>query len=263
MVVLRAMLVKLLNRDLDARRAALRTEKTDVVAQLDDLDRRAHRVKDHGEQVLRQMRAQHEALNDQLLSDARAGDEESLSRVIAWMETADQRQRDLNARFDALMAEVEVIGAEVNLLAQNQTRIEEDFEAIAATQTRRLVRLAQVGLISQFVTAAIGLIPFGHAWATSAHAIHLEYYAAVAGIAPVLLIAGFVEIAILAYRPAATWSVLTFTVPAIGAGAAALVVLATHDSTSYTRFLTIWGLVATLVSLILYVVGHATLPARD
>lgn len=202
------------------------------------------------------------ALSGQLLSGARAGDEESQSRLDAWMQGAAQRSRDRTAQADALTADAEALQAEAERLARDQARVRDESAAISTTQTRRIATVAKATLALELLTAVLGLIPYGRASAKSAHAIHLEYYAAVAGIMPVLLIAGFVELAILRFRPA-VWAVLNFAVPAIGAGGAALVVLATHDSTPYTRFLTIWGLVATMASLIAYVVMHTTTSTRD
>ncbi len=246
--------------DLDARRAALVVESNDLRPQIDELERRFRRVKDHGERVLLQMRKQQEddhARNEQLLLKARDGDEESKSLLDTWIQTADERQRDLDVQFSAVTTEAEALDAEAKVVAADQARINKDFDTVAATETRRIARVAKVLLMLQFVTAALGLIPRGHASARSARAIHLDYYAAVAGITPLLLIAGFVELAVLSIRPA-IWAVLTFAIPAIGGGAAALYALASYDSTPYTRFLTIWGLVATLASLIGYVVIHTT-----
>jgi hypothetical protein len=190
------------------------------------------------------------AVYTQLLAGAEAGDREMLAQLEALIQVPIQAHQDA-------MDEAEANEAEFTRLARDNARIKDGFEAINATETRRIIRLAQGTLLLQLLVAALGLISWVSGPAKSAHGIHLDYYSAVAGITPLLLVAGFVELAVLGLRPA-VWAVLSFAVPAIGAGGAALVVLATHDSTPYARFLTIWGLVATLTSLITYVVVHTT-----
>lgn len=121
-------------------------------------------------------------------------------------------------------------------------------------------RYAKGNLVIQLATVAIGLrfSPFS---VRGAHAIHLDYFIAVAAIAPVLLVAGFVELAVVG-QSTVGWAVLGFAVPAVGSASAALLVLATHNSTPAALYLTIWGLVATLFSLTVLVVGHASM-SRD
>jgi hypothetical protein len=254
------MLDKFLMRDLDERRAAVRVGNDDLGARVADLERGARRLADERERVESELDRQTDeelAFSGQLLTRARAGDEEALSRLDDWVQTAEERIRNRRARADVVVADAEALEGEIGRWRGDRTRVDTEIDAIAATQTRRIATVAKVGLAAQLLTALIGLIPLGHASDRAAHAIHLEYYAAVAGIMPVLLIAGFVELAILALRPA-VWPVLSFAFPAIVGGSAALVVLANHDSTTSTRFLTIWGLVATMASLILYVVMHTT-----
>jgi hypothetical protein len=262
--VLRNMLHWFLMRDLDRRRAAVQVENNDFLARLDDIQRRSRRLADERDHLLAELRRQSDdelALSEQLLSGARVGDEESQSRLDAWMQGAAQRSRDRTAQADAFTADAEALQAEAERLARDQARVRDESAAISTTQTRRIATVAKATLALELLTAALGLIPYGRASVRSAYAIHLEYYAAVAEIVPVLLIAGFVELAILGFR-SAVWAVLNLAVPAIGAGAGALVVLATHDSTPYTRFLTIWGLAATMASLIGFVVMHTTSSTR-
>jgi hypothetical protein len=152
---------------------------------------------------------------------------------------------------------VQAVEAEIGRVTGDQARVRAEVDAISAAQTRRISIFARATLLAQLLTGALRLIPSSQAGVKSAHAIHIEYYAAVAGIMPVLLIAGFVELAILALRPA-VWAVLNFAVPAIGGGGAALVALGAHDSTPLLRFLTVWGLLATMFSLIAYVVMHTS-----
>jgi hypothetical protein len=243
--VLRSLRDKLLHRDLDARRSALRNESADFGPQSAVLQLRAQRLQDRLSKAQQQS-----ARSKQLLSAARAGDEDAPSQLEALMESAAEETRALTAEADAL-------SAESDRLSKAQQRIIDGLDAIKATETRRMARVGQTGLVIQLITVAIGLVLPGDAKA--AHSIHVEYYAAVAGIAPLLLLAGLVELAFL--RPVgAVWGVLSFAVPAVGAVAASLNVLATHKSTLATLFLTLWGLVATLVLLIAYVVAHATDP---
>ncbi len=197
----------------------------------------------------RQMDERH-ARNQQLLAGAKAGDREMLDQLEAALreETPIQPVRDV-------LVEAEAQDAEVARLERDRARIQKDFEAVNATERRRTVRLAQTTLALQFLGAAAGLIfPLP---AKTADAIHLDYYSAVAAITPVLLVAGFVEVAVLRLSTG-VWAVLSFAVPAVGAGTAALFVLATHHSTPFAYWLTIWGLGTTLVSLIGYVVLHTT-----
>jgi hypothetical protein len=158
-----------------------------------------------------------------------------------------------------VLNETETHDAELARLKRDRARIQEGLQAVTAKETRRTAVLARATLMSQFVVAALGLA-FPYCSAHTAHAIHLDYYSAVSAIAPVLLVAGFVELAILGLSTA-VWAVLSFAVPAVGAGGAALLVLASHDSTPFTLFLTVWGLAATLISRVVYVIFHTKSPS--
>lgn len=131
------------------------------------------------------------------------------------------------------------------------------LNACSARMRKSTLRYARGNLVVQLATVAIGL-QFPPFTARGAHAIHLDYYTAVAAITPVLLVAGFVELAALG-QATAGWGVLSFAIPVVGAAAAALLVLATHNSTPAAFYLTIWGLGATLLSLTLLIVGHASM----
>ena len=107
------------------------------------------------------------------------------------------------------------------------------------------------GLASLF--AAHGNIHGGYA----AAGVQLDYYSAVAGIIPVLLVAGLVEVALLRIPGMGAWVVLNFAVAALSAMGGALYVLATHRSTLTALSLTVWGLILTLLMLLVYFVFHS------
>ncbi len=165
-------------------------------------------------------------------------------------------QSDLDDRLAELQADAEAMLKE-GPSTEEINAINTGLKAYSARMRKSTRRYAKGNLIVQLATVAIGL-QFPPFTARGAHAIHLDYYTAVAAIAPVLLVAGFVELAVLG-QATAGWGVLSFGVPAVGAAAAALLVLATHNSTPAAFYLTIWGLGATLLSLTLLIVGHASM----
>lgn len=220
----RRTLDRLLGRDAPSV-VELHAELAVIIAQGDELDaRRAH------------------LLDDLLRSTFDLSDLSALTQ---------EHQNDL----DQVVDDADRVG---ELVRNLRARIEER-ERANATRTRTYSRMAKGSLILQLVAVAVGLIfPSG---ARHAHGTHLEYYAAVAAIASVFLIAGFVELAVLGL-PFAAWPVLSFAVPAIGAGTAALYVLGSHNSSPFALYLTEWGLCTTLILLVLYVVQHATEPRK-
>jgi hypothetical protein len=162
-----------------------------------------------------------------------------------------------NALVEDLQQRATGLKAEQARLGEDSTQLSGRLNLVEAAVTRRTVRVAQASLLAELATVAIGV-----KWPGSpktAHSIHMDYYSAVAAIAPVLLIAGFVEVVVL--RPmAAVWVVLSFAVPAVGAITAALAVLATHRSTAAALYLTKWGLGMTLLLLVTYFAMHAASP---
>jgi hypothetical protein len=145
------------------------------------------------------------------------------------------------------------------LIAETQGRIDESeaararFAAVTDAMRRNVARrdLATFGLY--LVTGIIGL-GYARTFPSWGHRTHLEFYEAVAAIAPVLLVAGFVEI--IAMEPVSQWPLLSFAVGDIGAAVAALYVLASHHSTTLAAYLTMWGLAVTVSSIVVTELGR-------
>ena len=225
------------------------------------LDERAKRLS--GEAVLDQVRslvadlrereAESEAIiqeGQRIREDIRGEPPEDETERQRFRSAIDGRVAELEARAEALVGRDLPTRDEV-------ASLNEQVSQVFRRRDRILRYSAQGGLLLQvLVFTAIAIFP---AWsAKQAAGVHLEYYAAVAAIAPVLLIAGFVELGVLAL-PSGTWTVLTFAVPNLAAGWAALHVLATHASTPITASFAETGLVVSVLTLLGYVVGHQAL----
>jgi len=170
--------------------------------------------------------------------------------------SSDEAEAEFSRRVDELDAELAEIESDIADNAELGTLLD-DLRVVA----KRRQRILQGGAASVFVLeiAIVGyLILFPGESAKTATAVHLEYYSAVATIAPVLLVAGFVELVVIGL-PYSVWFVLAFAVGPVVAIVAALQVLATHKSTPVTDRLSDWGLLAALLLFVLFVVLHATL----
>lgn len=165
---------------------------------------------------------------------------------------------DLQSRVEQLDADYEASRlrrqAIVDRLDANRVRVRQ----VNAKIRRSNVWGAVINLALQ-VAATITFFLSPYISAKAAAQIHIEYYAAVATIAPVALVAGFAELVVLR-PPGPVWHILTFAYPAVGAGTASLIALATHHSTPDLLWSTAAGLAATILSLVLYFIQHTLRP---
>lgn len=157
---------------------------------------------------------------------------------------------ELNLRSRAIATETEELEAEGKHLAMRMAQVESELSATGEVATRLVT---QGTIFFQLVVVVVLLLL--HPNSVVAHNVRLDYYNAVATVVPVLLVAGLVELALQARS--GLWNVLAFVIPASGSGGAALVVLGTHRSTSISIFLTVWGLLQTFISLVIFVAVHA------
>lgn len=165
----------------------------------------------------------------------------------------------LLAQVEEQLVEVELEAAEIK---KETAALEERWESISARWDRLVVRSAQAGLAIQLITLVVVATVFAGT-AKEARGVHLDYYMAVASIAPVLLVAGLAELVVLRLR-GGVWTALTFAIPSSAATFASLHVLATHNSTPATSSLTGWGLNTTFIFLLLYFVMHSVVgPPRS
>jgi len=213
---------------------------------LDEVERRLRLIEAQQEKLL----GERLALIERLVAVAEFGKEATESEEYDQMRSTEEQVRELATERDSVSAEVDEIGRE-------QERIRDEFRAAAAAMNRRTRRIYQVGLAVS-VASIVFLVLFPGSSVKTARAVHLDYYSAVAGITPVLVIAGLVELAILDGIGAGAWAVFSFAVPAVSTAAAALDVLATHRSTPATLALTLSGLLITMILLVLYFVIHAS-----
>lgn len=135
------------------------------------------------------------------------------------------------------------------------------WKALNAKTKRRTVWVSMGNLLVEVVFLLVSLFVFKRS-PKHAAAVHIEFYEAAAGIAPVLMVAGLVELALIRHT-GGVWAVLGFSLPAVAAGIAALSVLATHKSTPITFSLGTWGLYTTTYALVSYFILHSLLWPRD
>jgi hypothetical protein len=253
-VVLRDLLHKLLNRDLAAQSKRVFEEKDALGKRAGDLKRRVENLE-----------RQHRRISDRRVPEFErkldhwvAQESGSLSSAKAEGARLEAEAEEIKGLYREMDTEIAAVDCEGTRLRDDATRLTERLDAIIATGRRRSRITIQGALAVEIVGIAVAFIIPSTAHAVHrAHVVHLDYYSAVAAIMPVLLVAGFVELALFGRLIGGLWAVLIFALPSVGATAGALDVLATHRSTVNTLFLTIWGLGATTIALILYFILHA------
>jgi hypothetical protein len=249
--VLRGLFDKFLQRDLAAERKRIRDAGAVLGARSDRHGKRFEALKSNHAAAERRAAAFHRDL-DRWVAHASA----SLAGAKAEKEQLDVEADAIKQLFKQINDEIPAIEAEGAELADEAKKLTERLDTISATEKRRIRTAYRVNFALELITAALVLIPYGKSGEHAAHAVHLEYYSAVAAITPVLFVAGLVEVALLGMFPG-RWLVACFSLPAVGATVGALIALGTHHSTSATFWLTLWGLVATTFTLILYFVIHS------
>jgi hypothetical protein len=96
------------------------------------------------------------------------------------------------------------------------------------------------GIVSFAAGAGLSTLLFSNE--KEAHAVHLEFYAAVAGIVPVLLVAGLVELLTIPPEASGVGLIVSLAVAGFVTETAALIVLATHRSTGLSERVSVFGL---------------------
>jgi hypothetical protein len=196
-------------------------------------------------------------------------DEKRIARVRAeWTQlkaefegrSDDEAEAEFSRRVDELDAELAELESDIADEADIGTLLD-DLRVVAKRRQRITERAAQAVFLLQLAAIA-AIILFPNESTKTASAVHIEYYSAVATIAPVLLVAGFVEVVVIGL-PYTVWYVLTFGVGPVVAIVASLNVLATHKSTPVTDKLSSWGLLASLALFVGFVALHATLSRRE
>ena len=251
-----------LDQDLEERREAATKQLRDLSARSEDLGKRLERarlehtaIKDAEER--RRRLAEANRLADAAASLGNSCAALSLlgsaaASVAEAKASATETERRLSD-FDAELDDLERAGPQIR---EDQNRLLAELKAVESARRRRLNQLYGAALASELASIAAYLLIGGDA--KLAQSIHLDYYSAVASLAPLLLIAGLVEVATLG--PPTTLVVPAFAVPALGALGASLYVLATHHAFGGALALTVWGLASTVATLLLYFVLHATSP---
>jgi uncharacterized protein YoxC len=237
-----------------SRLDALPIQAAGLSPRLDEVKRRLSLIEEQQEKLI----GERLALIERLVAVAEFGKE------TAELDELDAPVQRIGEQIRELAAEGDSVSAEVDEIRREQQRIAEEFRVADVAVNRRTRRIAQVGLAVTIATIVVLVLSPGSS-AKTAPAVHLDYYSAVAGITPVLLVAGLVELAILGGMGQGAWAVFSLAVPAVSTTAAALDVLATHRSTPTTLDLTLQGLLTTIILLVLYFVAHAsglTLPNR-
>lgn len=178
--------------------------------------------------------------------------------VIAESNAEIRERTELAEELQALKQRLEsenamAVSAELDRLRRKADELDERGHQTSKRFRKLIVGVAQAGVTVELATAALELITPAY---NPRPMISIDFYSAVAVVVPVLLIAGFVEIAIVAGR-AGTWGVVSFAIPAFGAETAALDVLALHRGNGVTLYFAIWGLFTTAILLVLYVSVHA------
>lgn len=250
-LVLRGLFDKFLQRDLAAERRLIRDAHAALGARGDSYEKRFEAVKSNHAAAERRAAAFDRDL-DRWVAHASA----SLASAKAEKEQLDVEADAIKQLFKQINDEISAIEAEGPELADEGKKVTERLDAISETEKRRTRNIYRFGFVAELITGATVFIPFT-GWAEhSAHVVHLDYYSAVAAITPVLFVAGLVEVALLGLFPG-RWLVACFSLPAVAATVGALIALGTHHSTPATFSLTLWGLVATTLALILYFVIHS------
>jgi hypothetical protein len=249
--VLRGLFDKFLQRDLAAERKRIRDARAALGARGDSYEKRFEALKSNHAAAERRAAGFDRDL-DRWVAHASA----SLASAKAEKEQLDVEADVIKQLFKQINDEISAIEAEGAELADEGKKVTERLDAISATGKRRTLTTYRVNFALELITAALVLIPYGKSGEHAAHAVYLDYYSAVAAITPVLFVAGLVEVALLGVFPG-RWLVACFSLPAVAATVGALIALGTHHSTPAIFSLTLWGLVATTFTLILYFVIHS------
>jgi hypothetical protein len=249
--VLRGLFDKFLQRDLAAERKRIRDAGTVLGARDDSYEKRFEALKSNHAAAERRVAAFNRDL-DRWVAHASA----SLASAKAEGEQMDVEANTITQLFKQINDEISAIEAEGAELANEGKKVTERLDAINETEKRRIRNIYRSTFVAELIIGATMFIPFT-SWAEhSAHVVHFDYYSAVTAITPVLFVAGLVEVALLGLFPG-RWLVACFSLPAVAATVGALIALGTHHSTPATFSLTVWGLVATTLTLILYFVVHS------
>lgn len=156
---------------------------------------------------------------------------------------------------------------EIQNLAQGIDRLRRDVEQLTSVRDQKLQELerAQESWVSRRAWIGPAVFLALQFWVVvyllldpvlSAQDVHMEFYEAVAAIAPILLGAGLVELTIVAGRNAGS-RMLAFAIAPSAAVVGSLVALARHRSTSATFGLSAWGLLSGVLLLLLFTAFHA------
>jgi hypothetical protein len=173
--------------------------------------------------------------------------------VPRWRRQEKRRAQQAVAELDDLLAEVTAETESIESTLGEAREIAGDARKHSERQSRRLaIAFLLIQLVCVGALLAASLLP-----GTSDRGVHVQFYGAVAAIAPIILAAGFVELPLLRV-PAVGYSVAAFAVAPVTAGTAALVALARNQSTAAELSLSSFGLFIAIVQLVTYVIIDAT-----
>jgi uncharacterized protein YfcZ (UPF0381/DUF406 family) len=247
---MRNQIQKLIGRDVSARWERLTSEHEQVVQRYADLSRQVEGLSRTAESVERKRLDLRRNADLARVASLQGGNED---RIDSFLSQLTERATELEANSALIERETSAIHDEMKPLHAELDRIASAATRLESARRKQMRTVLLATLISELLTLGT-TVAIAHG-TSSGTKLGFSYYSAVCTILPVLLVAGFVEVAVIG-GPFGLLRVANFSLPAFAGIGAALYVLASNERPGIALGLTIWGLFATAINLMLQVVLH-------